>query len=156
MQQGIGGCATNPLLYCAYNSSSCYSSSFVDLYDIADNATEAILLNLWLFFNSSPFWLLREVSGRKNLGGGMLKAEAVDLETMPVYMDFQNTKEIKGIFERIGKRQALVTVDEIDTDEHRQIDKIVFDYLSLRESERNNVISTLKQKIIDREKKAST
>ena len=142
--------------YCAYNSSSCYSSSFVDLYDIADNATEAILLNLWLFFNSSPFWLLREVSGRKNLGGGMLKAEAVDLETMPVYMDFQNTKEIKGIFERIGKRQALVTVDEIDTDEHRQIDKIVFDYLSLRESERNNVISTLKQKIIDREKKAST
>lgn len=142
--------------FCAFNPIGCYSSSCVDLYDIANNAAENILLNLWLFFNSSLFWLLREISGRKNLGGGLLKSEAVDLESMHVYMDFQNTKEIKKLLEKLSKRQALVTVDEIDTDEHRQIDDIVFDYLSLEESERINIISTLKQKITDRKKKAST
>ena len=103
------------------------------------------MLNLWLFFNSSLFWLLREISGRKNLGGGMLKSEAVDLESMPVYMDFQPTGEIKKIFEKLSKRQALISVDEI-----------VFAFLNLKVSERNNVILTLKQKIIDREKKAAT
>ncbi len=142
--------------FCAFNSINCYSSSFVDVYDNYENAPDVVLLNLWLFFNSSIFWLLREISGRKNLGGGMLKAEAIDLEPLPVYMDFQKTKEIKDILQRIGKRQALVTVDEIDTNEHKQIDQIVFDYLGLNDSERKNVISTLKQKIIKREKKAST
>jgi hypothetical protein len=142
--------------FCAFNSVGCYSSSGVDLYDLSNNATEKILLNLWLFFNSSLFWLLREISGRKNLGGGMLKSEAVDLESMPVYMDFGNTRDIKKLLEKLSKRQALITVDEIETDEHRQIDEIVFDYLNLKESEKTNIISTLKQKITDREKKAST
>lgn len=142
--------------FCAFNSLGCYSSSGVDLYDVANNANEDILLNLWLFFNSSLFWLLREISGRKNLGGGMLKSEAVDLKNMPVYMDFQNTKEIKKIFGQLSKRQALVSVDEIDTDEHKQIDDIVFDFLNLKVVERKNVITTLKQKITAREKKAST
>ena len=85
-----------------------------------------------------------------------MKAEATDLKTIPVYMDFQKKKEIKDILQRIGKRQALITVDEIDTNEHKQIDQIVFDYLGLNDYERENVISTLKQKIIEREKKAST
>jgi hypothetical protein len=142
--------------FCAFNSLGCYSSSGVDLYDISNNASEGTLLNLWLFFNSSLFWLLREISGRKNLGGGMLKSEAVDLESMPVYMDFQPTGEIKKIFEKLSKRQALISVDEIGTDEHKRIDEIVFAFLNLKVSERNNVILTLKQKIIDREKKAAT
>lgn len=142
--------------YCALNSINCYSSSFVDVYDTYGNAPEDVIQNLWLFFNSSIFWLLREISGRKNLGGGMLKSEAIDLETLPVYMDFQKPKEIKDILQRIGKRQALVTVDEIDTTEHKQIDQIVFEYFGLKDYERKNVVSILKQKISEREKKAST
>ena len=142
--------------FCAYNSLGCYSSSGVDLYDVTNTASEKILLNLWLFLNSSLFWLLREISGRKNLGGGMLKSEAVDLENMPVYMDFQNTEEIKKLLEKLSKRQALNTINEIETNEHKRIDEIVFDYLRLKESQRQNVISTLKQKIADRERKATT
>lgn len=142
--------------YCAFNSINCYSSSFVEVYDNYENAPDDVLLNLWLFFNSSVFWLLREISGRKNLGGGMLKSEAVDLKDLPVYMEFQKTKEIKEILQRISKRQALVTIDEIETDEHKQIDQIVFDYLGMLDYERKNIVLTLKQKIIEREKKAST
>lgn len=142
--------------FCAYNSLNCYSSSFVDVYDIDNNADEKVILNLWLFFNSSLFWLLREISGRKNLGGGMLKAEAVDLEPMPVYMDFQRTREIKEILQIISKRQAFVTIEEIDSDEHKQIDNMVFEYLDLNENESKHIVLTLKQKITDREKKATT
>lgn len=142
--------------FCAFNSLGCYSSSGVDLYDVTNNATDEILLNIWLFLNSSLFWLLREISGRKNLGGGMLKSEAVDLKTMPVFMDFQSSEKIKKVLEKLSNRNALNTVDEIDTNEHKQIDKMVFDYLNFKESERNNVTSILKQKITDREKKAST
>jgi adenine-specific DNA-methyltransferase len=142
--------------YCAMNSNSCYSSSGVEIYDDSDTASEELIFNLWLFLNSSTAWLLREISGRKNLGGGMLKAEAVDLETIPVYMDFRKPEEIKMIFHKIKDRQVMTTVEEIDTDEHKQIDQIVFDYLDLSEDLQKNIIDTLKSKIIEREKKSTT
>lgn len=151
MPRGIGS-----RYYCAMNSNGCYSSSGVDIYDNSGTAPEGLVLNLWLFLNSSIAWLLREISGRKNLGGGMLKAEAVDLEAIPVYMDFGKSKEIKAIFMKIKDRQAMATIEEIDTDEHNQIDQIVFDYLDLTDDQRRNILLTLKTKVAEREKKSTT
>lgn len=86
----------------------------------------------------------------------MLKSEAVDLESLPVYMDFQRIDTIKTIFEQASKRQVLTTIDEITTPEHQQIDQIVFDYLGLSDAERSIVISTLKSMVLKRAQKAST
>lgn len=141
--------------YCALNSIGSYSSSGVDVYDYTDAAPNELILNLWLFFNSSIAWLLREVFGRKNLGGGMLKAEAIDLETMPVYMEFNKYQEIAAIFSKIRTRQALPSIEEVNTAEHQEIDTIVMEYLGLADEQRRNIVSMLQAKISDREKKST-
>lgn len=142
--------------YCALNNLNAYSSSFVDVYCYGENKDESIILNLWLFFNSSVGWLIREINGRKNLGGGLLKAEAVDLESIPAYMDFEKMTQIKDLIQRLSKRKALNTVEEIDSAEHREIDKIVFDYLGMAKNDGSKIINALKTKLIEREGKAKS
>src|SRR5207253_450722 len=92
--------------YCALNSVKAFSSSAVDVYDVLHTTTEEVRLNLWLSLNSSVCWLWRELSGRKNLGGGMLKAEAVDMEALPIFMDFNSVSTVRTIFNSIKDRQA--------------------------------------------------
>lgn len=128
----------------------------MDVYCYGENTDESIILNLWLFFNSSVGWLVREINGRKNLGGGLLKAEAVDLESIPVYMDFKKTAQIKSIIQELSKRKALGTIEEIDSVEHREIDKIVFDYLGISKSDSTKIIDMLKTKLLEREGKAKS
>lgn len=142
--------------FCAINQISAYSDSCVDIYDDSNNLSNEQLLNLWCFLNSSVAWLLREISGRKNLGGGMLKAEAVDLKAFPILYEFNAITEIQNIKEIINKRDVLDTLTEINTEEHKKIDKIVFDYLELNEYEREYVLSELKSKILSRSQKSKT
>ena len=82
MPRGIGG-----KHFCAFNSINAYTDSYVDVYDSNNVLSDENKLNLWCYFNSSLCWLIREISGRKNLGGGMLKAEAVDLGYFPCYFE---------------------------------------------------------------------
>lgn len=142
--------------YCALNEINCYSSSCVDIYDDLNNASEDVKMNLWLFMNSSLFWLIREVSGRKNLGGGMLKAEAVDLDYFPLYIDFNETKKIKSIYSKIKKREAFQILEEIETDEHKQIDEIVNSNLSFDTNEANTIRKLLNQMVTNRANKSKT
>src|SRR5204863_2720178 len=93
--------------FCALNPNKAFSGSGVDVYDLSGNVSEEIKLNLWLALNSTVCWLWREISGRKNLGGGLLKAEAVDMEALPIYMDFGRTKEIRRIFGTLKNRDSL-------------------------------------------------
>ncbi len=142
--------------FCAINFAGAYSSSYVDIYDYKTNLTEEVILNLWLFLNSSVLWLLREISGRKNLGGGMLKAEATDLKSFPLYLQFNNDKAIKQIYRQLEKREANEIKKEIETQEHKQIDKIVFDYLDISYDMRNKIIKHLQTMIDERHKKSRT
>ncbi len=141
--------------FCAVNNAFAFSASCVDLYSdsIPDRKT---LLNLWLFLNSSVAWLIREVSGRKNLGGGMLKAEAVDLKYFPIYFEFPDIDGIEIIFRQLENRSALSSIEEIATTEHQQIDKIVFDYLNLDSPKRKTLVELLIAKISERMKKSQT
>jgi hypothetical protein len=88
--------------FCCLNKARAYSSSFVDVYvDSKENPEDSVpIINLWLFFNSTIGWLLREISGRKNLGGGLLKAEAADINQFPVYIDFHNQPAIKSVLKK--------------------------------------------------------
>lgn len=142
--------------FCSLNLANAFTSSYVEIYDDSYNCAQEMKYNLWLFLNSSIAWLLREISGRKNLGGGMLKAEAVDLKSFPIYMDFKATKKIDEIFSKTKSRDVNDILTEIDTCEHREIDEIVFDYLELSEEEKENIITSLKQLIIMRVEKSRT
>jgi hypothetical protein len=141
--------------FCAINNASAFSASDVDIYS-SSKIERKPLLNLWLFLNSSIAWLIREVSGRKNLGGGMLKAEAIDLKYFPIYYEFPDLNSIESLFQKLKNRSALSPLEEIETSEHEQIDKIVFDYLNLDSVKRKSIVDSLKSKIADREKKATT
>lgn len=144
--------------FCTMNKAGAFSSSFVDVYDSAGMpaADSTVSLNLWIFLNSSVAWLLREASGRKNLGGGLLKAEATDLNQFPLYCEFGKPTEILNIYNQLKKREALETIAEIDTPEHVRIDNLVFAFLKASDSLRSRIIETLKNKINERNKKSRT
>lgn len=140
--------------FAALNPIGAYTGSAVEIYD--NNATEEMKMNLWCFLNSSVAWLLREVSGRKNLGGGLLKAEATDLKSIPAYFDFGALEKIKKVYEQIKTRQAKPTLEEIETNEHKMIDDIVFEHLGIPDVKRAELVAELKQVISRRSEKAKT
>lgn len=142
--------------FCALNSIAAFSSSYVDVYAESGRRTEEVIWNFWLFLNSSILWLLREIGGRKNLGGGLLKAEAIDLKSFPVYLDFGVTDKIKSIFSRLRTREAMPTLAEIETPEHKEIDRIVFDHLELNRPQRDTIHRTLSERITGRATKSKT
>ena len=141
--------------FCAINSASAFSASNVDIY-CGSKTDRRTLLRLWLFLNSSVAWLLREASGRKNLGGGMLKAEAVDLAYFPIYYEFPDLDAIDSILQSLNRRSALSPLEEITTAEHKEVDKIVFAYLGLDSMKRDCLVDCLKTKVSAREKKSTT
>lgn len=136
MPRGIAG-----KHFCAINNINAYSDSYVDLYDKNNILSEEQKFNLWCYFNSTVFWLIREISGRKNLGGGMLKAEAVDLNYFPNYFEFNNYKEIKTIFNKLSNREVFNALIELNTEEHKQIDDIVFSHLGINNIEKDILIN---------------
>lgn len=139
--------------YCTYNSIKGFSDSGVDIYG-SFNTSEDDLLRVWLFCNSTICWLIREKFGRKNLGGGMLKAEAIDLKEKPLYYKFTNIDKIKALFNDASSRKTKNCLDEIEEELHKNIDEIVFDYLQLTEEIRRYVIATFKSTVMDRTQKS--
>lgn len=128
--------------FCSLNKNNGYSASCVDIY-----VTKADKVNnLWLFMNTTLFWLLREISGRKSLGGGMLKAEAVDLKQFPLYFDFINTNKINELIEQAENKKVLNSLDEIETEFHTQIDDLFYAELNIP----TNIQEYIKRKFIEK------
>ena len=123
MPRGVGD-----RYYCTFNACRAFSYSGVELY-LSEVLWESDLhYCLWAYLNSSLAWLFREITGRRNLGGGLLKAEATDLKTLPVAFDFDFAAEAKDVFNVLKDRGPLPVAQEIQTREHLAIDQIVFDY----------------------------
>ena len=128
--------------FCSLNKNDGYSASCVDIY-----VTKADRVNnLWLFMNTTLFWLLREISGRKSLGGGMLKAEAVDLKQFPLYFDFVNTNKINELIEQAENKKVLNSLDEIETEFHKQIDDLFYVEINIP----TNIQEYIKRKFIEK------
>lgn len=142
--------------FCCYNELGGYSASCVDVY--CENGIEASddVLRLWLYMNSTLFWLIREIAGRKNLGGGMLKAEAVDLEQFALLFDFSEMDKIRAIFNKCKCQTIDNAIDEIKKDIHKEIDNIVFDYFGFNLNQRKYIIDSFNSKIIARYKKSNS
>ena len=93
-------------------------------------------------------------SVEKNLGGGLLKAEAVDLKEIPLYFKFDRIDEIKNLIEMYGDRKAKNALEELKEDMHKKIDRLVFDYLNLSEQMKTYVINEFTSLISDRTQKS--
>ena len=147
LPRGIGS------FFCAINFSGGYSSSFVEIY--ADS--EKVIENLWLFLNSSLGFLLRELSGRFNLGGGMLKAEAADLKLFPLLFDFKKNDEIKNLIEQSFSRSSSTDIEELmNHDVQKKIDNLVFNFLNISSQESALIIEHFKKLVEIRSKKSKT
>lgn len=135
------------------NKAGAFTDSCVEIYS-SISLDNHVINNLLVFLNSSFFWLIREMLGRKNLGGGMLKAEAIDLRNIPLYLDFSQDSRIDTLLEQMYGRSVLPSLKEIKTDEHQEIDKIVGEYLEFSKQKRDSITNTLIKVIQRREKKS--
>lgn len=130
--------------FCAINNCNAYSSSFVEIYLKEEKDVELYKKYLWLFLNSSIGWLIREISGRKNLGGGMLKAEAIDLKNYPLLFDFQSDlPTIKKLFNNLTKRQSENSLIELNSIKHKEIDNLVFSKFGYNQSDKKKIVEKL-------------
>lgn len=145
MPRGIG------THFCSINECSGYTSSYVEVYG---NLTNEETLNIWLFCNSSLFWLLREITGRTNLGGGMLKAEATDLKSLPICFNFNRPSEISDIYIAVKDKPINTNISTtLNDSQHNEIDHIVFKFFGLEKEE--TYIKTMLLDMVDRRMKKS-
>lgn len=134
--------------FCCFNEVSGFSASYVEIYE-KEKISDDEKLRIWLFCNSSLLWLLRECSGRTNLGGGMLKAEATDLKTLPLCFDFPEISKIRKIYDDSKGMKLSTNIREIlQSDFHKRIDDIVFSYFGLPKE--NSFVTELLLKKIGR------
>ena len=139
MPRGIG-----ERYYCSFNLCKALSYSCVELYLPNELWESDLHYCLWAFLNSSLVWLFREITGRRNLGGGMLKAEATDMKTLPVNFDFDFASDAKQVFDLIKTREPLPVSDELYTREHLLIDDMIADYFNI-----SSQIETIRQTLIN-------
>ncbi len=125
MPRGIGR------YYCAFNSCKAHSFSDVDLYMQQGLWYSSMHYCLWAYMNSSLVWLFREVTGRRNLGGGMLKAEATDMRMLPIGFNFDFADAAKDLCNTLQNRDPATIQEEISTDEHLRIDNLVEEYFGI-------------------------
>ena len=117
--------------YCAFNYCKAHSFSGVDMYLRQDLWESNVHYCLWAYMNSSLVWLFREVTGRRNLGGGMLKAEATDMKALPVGFDFDFADAAKDLYNKLQRRAPLPVQEEIYTSEHLRIDGLVGEHFGI-------------------------
>jgi hypothetical protein len=134
MPRGIGS-----LHFAGLLNGKALSNSFVDVY--ADTPDEEKKLNIWLFCNSSLFFLYRELSGRKNLGGGLLKSEAADIKLFPLYFPIADRETIRAVMSEMGVPINLP--ERLETTVQKRIDELVFSYFRMRPRQQTKIISEL-------------
>ena len=141
--------------YCALNRAEGFSRSGVECR-IDSHGRKRVQYSVWALMNSSLIWLYREISGRKNLGDGMLKAEATDMKQLGSQLHIPDMEsEARKIFESLRHREPLPSLQEIETPEHRAIDALVCRALGCEEYE-ERIRKALQEAIALREKRART
>ncbi len=139
--------------YCAFNFCRALSLSRVELY-VPDHTWNSYMhYCLWAYLNSSFVWLFREITGRKNLGGGLLKAEATDMNELPIGFNFDFGRVAKEIFDSIGHREPLPVSQEVYTDEHLSIDDLIANFFGFTDTG-NTIRDTLVEKVEARSSRA--
>ena len=138
--------------FAAFNTIDSYSSSYVEIYTTDLNIAKRI----WLFLNSSIGYLIREITGRSNLGGGMLKAEATDLKYFPLSYSFNNDATIEELIVLAKNEQTKGIKELLETETHKKIDKEVFKHFGIKKDTQDQIIDYLLFLVLNREAKSKS
>ena len=142
--------------YCTLNLNDSFTDSAVDIYFNKEFGNyEERLLNFWVFLNSSIFKLYRELSGRKSLGGGLLKAEATDLINLNIYHELKNFKKIDKLFQIFKEKEVENIEDTLNNKDYLDLDDIVMNHLKISKYS-EKIRKLLLDKVNLRHKKSTT
>jgi len=99
--------------------------------------------HLNLILNSTITILMKELSGRVNLGEGVLDTAVYEANRVPVLAPLllaaAGATSLKDAFDRMRSREILPILDEIHQPDRRALDEVVFDVLGLTAGEREAV-----------------
>ncbi|MDZ7717838.1 MAG: hypothetical protein U5K72_03325 [Balneolaceae bacterium] len=120
---------------------------------------------LALYLSSTVACFYKELLGRSNFGGGLLKTQKPDLQKIDVVKDLKIDKSIQfasNIVESIFKECGINPESEVPISEQEpnplpdraELDNIVFDALGLTEEERKEVYRAVCQLVWNRVSKA--
>lgn len=108
--------------------------------------------------NTSFFVMIREVMGKANFGGGVLKTDGNDIRVFPCVdlrkLTTEDTARVNATFTPILKREIGRVAEEVKLSDRRALDDVVFDMLNLTQSERDDFYEELLG-LIDRRIKKS-
>ena len=142
--------------YCTFNLCKAQSFSAVELYLLDESLWESDLhYCLWVYLNSSVVWLFREITGRKNLGGGMLKAEATDMKVLPIAFSFDFGQAAREVFQALKLREPLAVSQELITEEHKAIDGMIGNFFGFDSDQLKYVQDVLLEKVDERKSRAT-
>lgn len=121
-------------------------------YGLLPRENQPVNLNMILMLNSTWVWLMMELYGRKNLGGGALRMVKRDLVHLPV-PSLRSIDIPPRVVQSLIRRPVYSWRDELDRDDRARLDEAVFAYLGI--SDRlNSCRNVLKSLMTWREKKA--
>ncbi len=86
----------------------------------------------------------------------MLKAEATDLKSFPIYYEFTQLENIKNIFNSLNNIEAQSPLTELNSKHHKLFDDIVFSFFGIDNGTRNTIINILSDLISNRSSKSKT
>lgn len=108
--------------------------------------------------NSSLFAFLKEVMGKANFGGGVLKTDGNDVKLFPCIRISSLTPDeihrLSAAFEATSDEEVGSIRDEIQKPKRQQLDEVVFDLIGLTRDERKAVYEDLIALVSQRVEKA--
>lgn len=116
--------------------------------------------------NSTLFWFFQNIEGRKSFGGGLLKIQTYELQSMLI-VDQKNpikdflqlfNRPIRSVFEECGinPKKEIRAQEPNPLPDRKRLDDIVFDILNLTADERHEVYWSVCELVKNRLEKAKS
>lgn len=143
------------------NYSFFFGDNFFEIYPKNEINTKSIYACL----NSTYITLFRELYGRANFGGGVLKTQKPDISKFPIFLNIEYNgslfnRESKSIFEEIGINPKLeIPINEQEPNplpDRKELDEMIFDNIGLAKEERKAVYRAVCQLVWNRINKAKS
>jgi len=123
------------------------------LYEMSYSAPDR--LNIVL--NSAITILFKEICGRVNLGEGALDTAVYEANNIMILApELLARQPIDAMESALASRKILAVREELETPEHKLIDKIIFDIILLTQGEREAVYEAVINLVEARLKKAGS
>lgn len=137
------------------------SDNFFEIYPNDDSHSKSILNCL----NSTYITLFRELYGRTNFGGGVLKTQKPDIEKFPVLLNIDRdfellNREAKSIFQECGidplSEKPIISQKPSPLKDRKELDDYIYDVLMIPKEERIEIYKLVCQLVWNRLNKANS